>query len=81
MIAGHADEGGAGANDERVALRRAEAVRDRLLEEGIVAERLQILAMGRRDPIADCREPACGAQNRRVVVHVMTTDTRGGAQR
>ncbi len=80
VIAGHADEGGAVEVDEQVAMTRAQAVRNRLQEEGIAAERLQVLGLGRRDPIADCREPACSAQNRRVVVHVMSTKTGGERQ-
>lgn len=80
VIVGHADEGGAAGNDDRIALKRAEAVRDRLVEEGIPPDRVRVVGMGRRDPVADCREPVCGAQNRRAVVHVMNVRT-GGVQR
>lgn len=78
VIVGHADEGGAMDNDERVALQRAEAVRIRLSEEGIPLERIQVLGMGGREPIADCPEPECAVQNRRAVIHVMSIKTDGG---
>lgn len=71
VIAGHADEGGNGEANQQVAWKRAEVVRDRLVEEGISPERVQILGLGRSKPVADCPEPACAVQNRRAVVHVM----------
>ncbi|MBU1210055.1 MAG: OmpA family protein [Alphaproteobacteria bacterium] len=77
IIAGHADEGGSAENDERVALQRAETVRDRLREEGITPDRLRVLGLGRRDPIATCPEQECAVQNRRAVIHVMSVKTDG----
>jgi len=77
VIAGHGDEGGEPANDERISLERATVVRGRLLQEGIPADRLDIVSLGRRDPVADCSEPACAVQNRRVVIHVMKTGMAG----
>lgn len=78
VIVGHADEGGSTENDERIALRRAEAVRDRLVEEGVPVERLQILALGRRERIAPCEAQACAAQNRRAVTFVLSAGTTPG---
>ncbi|KUO57323.1 MAG: hypothetical protein APF80_13160 [Alphaproteobacteria bacterium BRH_c36] len=77
IIAGHADEGSSVETDERVALQRAETVRDRLNEEGIAPDRLRVLGLGRRDPIANCPEQECAVQNRRAVIHVMSIKTDG----
>lgn len=68
VIEGHADDG-AMPKDQLIALsgQRAMAVRDRLIAEGIAAERLGIAGAGRTQPVADCGSPDCAAQNRRVV--------------
>lgn len=78
VIAGHGDEGVNGEIDDRIGLERAEAVRERLVEEGVTPLRLDIVSMGRRDPVADCREPECAAQNRRAVLHIMKTGLADG---
>ncbi len=70
-IEGHADDAGsAGENDMLVSHRRAEAVRQRLIEAGVPPERIRTVAYGRARPVANCAEAACGAQNRRAVTVV-----------
>jgi peptidoglycan-associated lipoprotein len=64
-IEGHADD--PGGDDHRLSEQRAEAVRRRLIEAGIAQERIRAVAYGRRQLIAQCRDPRCGPQNRRAV--------------
>ncbi len=66
-IEGHADDAGAAAHNQDVSWRRAEAVRRQLIESGVAAKRIFIVAYGRDRLIAECTEPGCAAQNRRVV--------------
>lgn len=70
-IIGHADEPGSVADNLVISLRRAEAVKAKLVELGVPASRLKIGAMGRRHRIAVCNFTACFAQNRRVVTNVV----------
>lgn len=70
MIEAHADDQGTREVNNDLARRRGEAVRARLIEEGIEAERILISVRGRESPVAPCPDPACAAQNRRVVTIV-----------
>ena len=69
-IEGHADDRGAADYNSVLAQRRADAVRQRLIETGIAPERIAVLGLGRSRPIALCRDETCGAQNRRAVTTV-----------
>ena len=75
-VEGHADE--PGAEEENVALsrERAEAVRQRLIEEGVEASRISIVAAGRTQRVATCTAPDCTSQNRRAVTLVFASGTR-----
>ena len=67
-IEGHADDSPLSQEQQaNLAEGRAEAVRKRLIEEGIAPGRLRVAAFGRDRRIASCDTPACSAQNRRVV--------------
>lgn len=68
VIEGHSDDPPLEADGlVELAARRAEAVFQRLLEEGVAPERLAIAPAGRANPVALCAEPECAAQNRRAV--------------
>lgn len=67
-VEGHADESGSEADNTALSAARADAVRNRLVAEGVPPERLRIVARGRSERVAECSEPECGAQNRRVVL-------------
>lgn len=73
LIEGYADDGKA-ASDEQIRLSqaRAEAVRARLVAEGISPERLIAVARGRDAPVSACPDPACAAQNRRAVTVLLS---------
>jgi peptidoglycan-associated lipoprotein len=67
VVEGHADEPGTAGENSALAASRAEAVRGRLLEAGVEAERIATMAYGRDRPVAACAEPQCAAQNRRAI--------------
>jgi outer membrane protein OmpA-like peptidoglycan-associated protein len=82
VVEGHADDG-AIPDEQTAALSeaRANAVRDRLIEEGIPATRLAVFAQGRAAPVANCPGSDCAAQNRRVVTVLKTVASRTYGQR
>jgi peptidoglycan-associated lipoprotein len=71
---GHADDPGDSEANAEIARRRAAAVRDRLIEEGVAAERVVIIVRGNTDRVAECATTACAAQNRRVVTAPIATE-------
>ena len=75
-IEGHADEPGSEDENLKLSEERAEAVRRRLVEEGVDASRLAIVAQGRTQRIATCAGGDCAAQNRRAVTLVFASGTR-----
>lgn len=77
-VEGHADDAMAGADDEKLAVSRAAAVRDRLVAEGVQAERIRLSPQGARDPVAVCGDSDCAAQNRRAIVQVAVRRAQPG---
>lgn len=74
-IEGYADDTGNDETNSAVALRRAEAVRDALIEAGLSPTRMHLTVFGREQLLSTCTEPECAAQNRRAVL--VLTDARG----
>jgi len=74
-IEGHADEPGTDEQNLILSKQRAEAVRQRLVEEGVAPARLEIVARGRTQRLAVCSEAACRGQNRRVITIVFVSGT------
>lgn len=75
-IEGHADEPGSEQENIILSAQRAEAVRDRLIQEGVEPSRLAVIPLGRSIPVATCADSDCRAQNRRAVTLVFATGTR-----
>jgi peptidoglycan-associated lipoprotein len=75
-IEGHADEPGSDQENVALSQQRAEAVRQRLIEEGVEPHRLAVVPLGRSVRLATCADTDCRAQNRRVVTLVFATGTR-----
>lgn len=65
-LIGRADDGGNAAAAQALAVKRGEAVRDKLLEFGLPANRIVLEPRADQDPIATCRTSLCQAQNRHV---------------
>lgn len=71
VIEAHADDHqGNRELDVRLAQRRGQLVRERLIEEGVAPDRIVVQAFGRDRPVAACSSPECAAQNRRVVTRI-----------
>ncbi|GIW43349.1 MAG: hypothetical protein KatS3mg077_0631 [Candidatus Binatia bacterium] len=66
LIVGHTDSVGSEAYNQRLSVRRAQAVKDYLVRHGIAASRLQVKGMGESQPVASNDTAEGRAQNRRV---------------
>jgi len=75
-VVGHTDRIGGEKANEALGLRRAQTVRQLLIDNGIAAQRISARSAGSREPVSqDCRGDraaliACYAPDRRVVIHV-----------
>ena len=67
VISAHADDRGGREFNEDLSIRRGEAVRARLIAEGIEEARIRVIPHGREMRVSTCDSSACAAQNRRVV--------------
>lgn len=72
VIEGHADERGTRDYNLALGARRAAAVRNFLVGEGVEADRLRSVTFGKERPEALCSNESCWSVNRRGVT-VMTT--------
>ncbi|MFT3671022.1 peptidoglycan-associated lipoprotein Pal [Aestuariivirga sp.] len=75
QIEGHADERGTREYNLSLSARRATAVRNFLINEGIASRRISSIAYGKERPAALCDAEECWSQNRRAV-----TVITGGAR-
>jgi len=67
IIEGHADEQGTREYNLALGDRRANAVKDYLIANGVAGNRLQTVSYGKERPLAVCSDEACYTQNRRAV--------------
>ncbi|GAA6208141.1 peptidoglycan-associated lipoprotein Pal [Cognatishimia sp. WU-CL00825] len=67
IIEGHADEQGTREYNLALGARRANAVREFLVSQGVAGVRLKTLSYGKERPIEICSAEDCYAQNRRAV--------------
>ncbi len=67
IIEGHADEQGTREYNLALGARRASAVQDFLISQGVPASRMRTVSYGKERPIEVCSEEACYARNRRAV--------------
>lgn len=67
IIEGHADEQGTREYNLALGVRRANAVSEFLISQGIAASRLRTLTYGKERPLEVCSAEACYAKNRRAV--------------
>ncbi len=65
-IAGHTDDVGTNAANQKLSEARAAAVRDYLVSRGVVATRLKAVGYGKSKPLVKGNSEAARAQNRRV---------------
>ncbi len=67
IIEGHADEQGTREYNVALGERRANAVRDYLVSNGVPSSRLRVVSYGKERPIEICSQEDCYAKNRRAV--------------
>jgi peptidoglycan-associated lipoprotein len=67
IIEGHADEQGTREYNLALGARRAAAVQNFLISQGVPANRLRTISYGKERPIEICSTEACYSQNRRSV--------------
>lgn len=71
-IQGHTDARGSANLNQRLGEERAEAVRLFMNQHGVPLNRMATISYGKADPVADNKTRAGRAQNRRVVMVVMS---------
>ncbi len=69
-IEGHADERGTRDYNLALGARRANAVRDFLMSQGVSGSRLQTISYGKERPVSLCSEESCWSKNRRTVATI-----------
>jgi OmpA-OmpF porin, OOP family len=73
IAVGHTDSVGSVAYNQRLSVRRAEAVKAYLVSKGIEKNRVYTEGKGKSQPVADNRTAAGRAKNRRVEIEVVGT--------
>ena len=76
VIEGHADEQGTREYNLALGARRASAVQELLVAQGVASNRIRTVSFGKERPIEICSEESCYAQNRRAVT-VLTANVTG----
>jgi len=75
LIVGHTDSIGGDVPNQKLSLKRAQAVKAYLVARGIDAKRVQTAGLGKKKPIADNKTGQGRAKNRRVEVEIRGTRT------
>jgi len=70
-IEGHTDNVGLEAQNQKLGMKRALAVRDHLHQAGVPLHAINVISLGESRPVADNSTKEGRAQNRRVVVRVL----------
>ena len=73
IAVGHTDSIGTDAYNQKLSVRRAEAVKGYLVSKGIEANRVYTEGKGEKQPVADNKSAAGRAKNRRVEIEVVGT--------
>jgi len=75
VIEGHTDERGTREYNLALGARRAEAVKEFLVAEGVSPARIKTITYGKERPIALCSNESCYSQNRRAVTVIKVAGT------
>jgi len=75
VAVGHTDSVGTDAYNQKLSIRRAEAVKAYLVTKGIEANRVYTEGKGKKQPVADNKTAEGRAKNRRVEIEVVGTHT------
>jgi OmpA-OmpF porin, OOP family len=76
LVTGHTDRLGTDAYNQKLSMRRADAVRDYLVSKGVDKAKIETIGMGEKQPVVQCDQKGmkalieCLQPNRRVEVQV-----------
>jgi len=70
LVIGHTDRVGSVEANDRLSKKRAENLRDLLIESGVAAEKLEAVGRGERDPLVPTDDEVDEPKNRRVEINV-----------
>jgi len=76
IAVGHTDSVGTDAYNQKLSIRRAEAVKAYLVSKGIESNRVYTEGKGKKQPVADNKTAEGRAKNRRVEIEVVGTRTK-----
>ena len=76
IAVGHTDAIGSDAYNQKLSVRRAEAVKAYLVSKGIESNRVYTEGKGKKQPVADNKSAAGRAKNRRVEIEVVGTRSK-----
>lgn len=76
IAVGHTDSVGTDSYNQKLSVRRAEAVKSYLVSRGVEANRVYTEGRGEKQPVADNKTAAGRTKNRRVEIEVVGTRTR-----
>lgn len=79
VATGHTDSIGTVAYNQKLSVRRAEAVKHYMVEHGVPADRIYVSGKGKSQPIATNKTAAGRAKNRRTDIEVVGTRTSDGS--
>jgi OOP family OmpA-OmpF porin len=71
VATGHTDSVGSAARNEKLSMKRAEAVKNYLVSKGADASRIRTVGKGETQPVASNKTAAGRAQNRRVEIEII----------
>jgi OOP family OmpA-OmpF porin len=80
IAVGHTDAIGGDAYNQKLSVRRAEAVKEYMVSKGIERNRVYTEGKGEKQPVADNTAAEGRAKNRRVEIEVVGTRTRSAQQ-